>query len=147
MVEEAKPKAASPRARRRRKPAPVAEAVSLRGRIPGMTAARAQALRSLFRSPHGWLLADNGLLQFLPGPPATAAETFELDAEGSRVGLRLQATAVAVGDGLHWADFTGRSRILAWSLAHEGHLMRLSEALGVALAPRLEDEAPEAAAD
>src|SRR5690606_1670767 len=69
-------------------------------------------------------------------PPA---DTFELDAEGTRVGLRLQATAAVLADGLHWSDFSGRSRILAWSLAHEQQLMRLSEALGVALTPLLDD--------
>src|SRR5690606_9879831 len=55
-----------------------------------------------------------------------------------RIGLRLQATAAALADGLHWSDFSGRSRILAWSLADEQPLMRLSEALGVALTPLLE---------
>ena len=140
MAENAKVEPA-PAARRRRKPAgepPPANALPLRGRIPAMLPAQAQALRSFFRSPHSWLLADNGLLQFMPGRPGAAGEVFELDADGTRIGLRLQATVVAVGDGLHWADFSGRSRILAWSLAHESHLMRLSEALGVALTPLLE---------
>ena len=150
MVDEAKAQAAPARPRRRRKAAtagPVAEAAPLRGRIPAMPAARAQALRALFRAPQGRLLGDNGLLQLMPGRPAAPAEVFELDAEGTRVGLRLQATAVALGDGLHWSDFNGRSRILAWSLAHEGHLMRLSEALGVALAPLLDADAQDAPAD
>src|SRR5690606_23018457 len=124
MVDEAKAQAAPARPRRRRKAAtagPAVEAAPLRGRIPAMPAARAQALRSLFRTPQGWLLGDNGLLQFMPGGPAEPAEVSELDAEGTRVGLRLQATAVALSDGLHWSDFSSRSRILAWALAHEGH--------------------------
>lgn len=111
---------------------------SLRGRIPALAPAQAQALRTFFSAPHSWLLADHGLLMFMPGRPAAAGESFELDAEGTRIALRLQATAVAAADGLHWSDFSGASRILAWSLAHETHLMRLSEALGVALTPLLD---------
>ncbi len=150
MVEEANAQSAPARPRRRRKPAAAgaaARATPLRGRIPAMPAARAQALRALFASPHGWLLGDNGLLQLMPGRPAAAGEVFELEAEGGRIGLRLQATAVALGDGLHWSDFSGRSRILAWSLAHESHLMRLSEALGVALTPLIDADAADAQAE
>ena len=141
MVEKAKTKSApaAPRRGRRaaaasRQPAPL----PLRGRIPAVVPAHAQALRGFFSRPHSWLLEDNGLLHFTPGRPSAPGETFELDAEGTRVGLRLQATAVAVGDDLHWSDFDGTSRILAWSLAHESQLMRLSEAVGVALTPLLE---------
>src|SRR5690606_6428587 len=134
MADNAKVEPAPPAPRRRRrKPAgeaPPARALPLRGRIPAMPPAQAQALRAFFGSPHSWLLADNGLLQFMPGRPGASPGTFELDADGTRIGLRLQATSVAIGEGLHWADFSGRSRILAWSLAHESHLMRLSEALG-----------------
>lgn len=152
MAEQARTKAVRKApAKRRGKAEPAAapaaaEARPLRGRIPALPVAHAGALRSFFSRQHSWLLNDNGLLQFLPGRPAEADQTFELDAEGVRMGLRLQATAVAVGDGLHWSDFQGRSRILAWSLAHEPHLMRLSEALGVALAPLLDAAAPEAEA-
>ena len=133
--------APAPARRKRRATPAVAKAPAaqpLRGRIPALAPAHAQALRGFFSAPHTWLLADHGLMHFSPGRATAPAETFELDAEGTRVGLRLQATAVAIGDGLHWSDFDGPSRILAWSLAHEPQLMRLSEALGVALAPLLE---------
>lgn len=120
------------------------EATPLRGRIPSLRAAQAEALRGFFSAPQSWFLQDNGLLHFMPGTAAAAGETFELDAEGTRLGLRLQAAEVVAGDGLHWSDYAGRSRVLAWSLAHEPHLMRLSEALGVTLAPLLETD-PEAA--
>lgn len=145
----AKPAAGAPRARRAATAARAPAPASLRGRIPALSPAHAQALRGFFSAPHSWLLADNGLLHFTPGRAAAPAETFELDAEGTRIGLRLAATAVAIADGLHWSDFGGSSRILAWSLAHEAQLMRLSEALGVALAPLLEtgDADPAQAAD
>src|SRR3546814_1558607 len=38
--------------------------------------------------------------------------------------------------GLHWSDYRGRARLLAWSLAHERALMRLSEVLGTSLVPQ-----------
>src|SRR5690606_30735345 len=104
--------------------AAVRDPLPLRGRIPALAPAQVQALRALFRAPHSWVLSDHGLLHLMPGHPHPPDQTFELDAEGTRVGLRLQATAAVLGDGLHWSDFTGRSRILAWSLAHEAQLMR-----------------------
>ncbi|WP_407353236.1 type III secretion system cytoplasmic ring protein SctQ [Luteimonas sp. R10] len=123
------------------------EATPLRGRIPSLRAAQAEALRGFFSAPQSWYLKDNGLLHFMPGAAAAAGEAFELDAEGTRVGLRLQVAEVVAGDGLHWSDYSGRSRVLAWSLAHEPHLMRLSEALGVALAPLLDTDPETAAGD
>lgn len=122
-----------------RVPAAQAQPLPLRGRIPAIAPSHARALRALFRTPHSWLLRDNGLLHLMPGRAHPSTDTFELDAEGTRIGLRLQSTAAVLADGLHWSDFNGRSRILAWSLAHEQQLMRLSEALGVALTPLLDD--------
>lgn len=118
-------------------PRPLVDATPVVGRIPALLPAQAGALRGLFASPQGWTLSDNSLLQFMPGKPATAAETVELDAEGTRIGLCLRTTPVATR-GMHWSDYHGRSRVLAWSLAHEGQLMRLSEAFGVALTPLVE---------
>ncbi len=125
-------------------PRPVVQASPLRGRVPALLPAHAAALRGLFASPQGWTLHDNGMLQFMPGRPAAAAETIELDAEGTRIGLCLRAGAAA--QGMHWSDYAGRSRVLAWSLAHEAQLMRLSEAFGVALTP-LVDPGEQAAHD
>ncbi|MCD9032372.1 type III secretion system cytoplasmic ring protein SctQ [Luteimonas sp. Y-2-2-4F] len=122
-------------------PAPRASAESLRGRLPEIPAAGLQPLREFFQRPQHWLLQDNGLLRFGPGAPAPAAETFELDAEGTRLGLRLQAPP-ARDDAPHWSDYAGRARVLAWSLAHEPWLVRLSDTFGVALTPL-----PDASAD
>lgn len=124
-------------------PRPVVQASPLRGRVPALLPAQATALRGLFAAPQGWTLRDNGLLQFMPGKPAAAAETIELDAEGTRIGLCLR-TAQAAAHGMHWSDYAGRSRVLAWSLAHEAQLMRLSEAFGVALTPLVEPGEPAA---
>ncbi|HRO26004.1 MAG TPA: hypothetical protein PLD19_01035, partial [Luteimonas sp.] len=114
-------------------PPPVREALPLRGRIPSLSPAQAAALRGLFAAPQGWTLRDDGVLQFMPGRPAPPAQTFELDAEGARIGLGLRTSARA--GGMHWSDYHGRSRVLAWSLAHEAQLMRLSEAFGIAFTP------------
>ncbi|MEZ0472866.1 type III secretion system cytoplasmic ring protein SctQ [Luteimonas salinilitoris] len=150
MADAARKTAQSGRARRRAGSAGdrvEVEATPLRGRIPSLRAAQAEALRGFFSAPQSWYLQDNGLLHFMPGAATAAGETFELDAEGTRVGLRLQVAEVVTGDGLHWSDYSGRSRVLAWSLAHEPHLMRLSEALGVALAPLLDADPATAATD
>ncbi|MGH8032692.1 MAG: type III secretion system cytoplasmic ring protein SctQ [Luteimonas sp.] len=110
-------------------------AQSLRGRIPALSAAQAQALCALFAEPQRWLLGDGSELHVAPGRAGNNAESFPVDADGTRLALRLDASAMAVEDGLHWSDYVGRSRLLAWSLAHESALMRLSDALGVPLMP------------
>lgn len=115
-------------------------------RLPRLSPAQAAALRGLFASPQTWTLPGNGVLQFMPGRPASPAQAFELDAEGTRIGLGLQApdTDAAV----HWTDYSGRSRVLAWSLAHEASLVRLSDAFGVVLTPQVDvDAAAPAEAD
>ena len=49
---------------------------------------------------------------------------------------------------VHWTDYSGRSRVLAWSLAHEAPLVRLSDAFGVVLTPQVDvDAAAPAEAD
>ncbi len=122
-------------------------ATSVRGRLPTLAAAQAQALRGFFAAPQRWLLADGSELRFAPGRAGTALETFHADADGGRLALRLDASAaIAKGDGLHWSDYVGRSRLLAWSLAHEPALVRLSEALGVTLTP-VESDADTAPGD
>ncbi|MDH5822035.1 type III secretion system cytoplasmic ring protein SctQ [Luteimonas sp. RD2P54] len=141
MAETAKRTKRSARRRAAGADTPPLEAAPLRGRLRALRPAQADALRTFFSAPQRWYLAEGGLLHFMPGDARLDAAVFELDAEGTRLGLRLQAGEVLAGDGLHWSDYTGRSRLLAWSLAHEPHLMRLGEALGVALAP-LAESAP-----
>lgn len=112
----------------------------LRGLVPTLSPTQAASLRSFFVAPQAWSLGNGGLLQFVPGRPAPPEQTVELDAEGTRIGLALMAPAH--GDGPHWSDYTGRSRVLAWSLAYEAQLMRLSEAFGVVLTPLADEAAP-----
>ncbi|MDN5780847.1 MAG: type III secretion system cytoplasmic ring protein SctQ [Luteimonas sp.] len=127
---------------------PVAVARDLRGCIPQVAPAQAEALRGLFAAPRHWPLGDGAALHFTPLSPGSepaADETFYVDAEGTRLRLRLEtANAGQPGpSGLHWSDYRGRARLLAWSLAHERPLMRLSELLGTSLLPQdaAEDDA------
>jgi len=124
------------RAARKTKPRPVA-AASLRGRVPALSPAHADALRGFFAHQRHWLLRDGGVLRFDAGRAGeSAADIFALDADGTRLALRFDAASESQGnDGLRWNDHVGRSRVLAWSLAHETRLMRLSDALGVSLLP------------
>ncbi len=125
----------------------VREATSLRGRVPTLPPTAAEALRSLFAEPRRWPLADGGVLrvQSASAPPGDA---IAIDADGMPLALRFapQPTDPAA-DHLRWSDHVGRARVLAWSLAHEASLMRLSDALGLSLVPRLDATAANAAAD
>jgi type III secretion protein Q len=112
------------------------DAGSLRGRIPHLQAAHAAALRDFFAASQHWALRDGGTLTFAPGAAAAARSTFILEGDGEPLALELQSDdGAAPDDGLHWSDYSGRSRLLAWSLAHETQLMRLSDGLGMALIP------------
>lgn len=130
MVEAATKKAATKASRSRT----TAQAEPLRGRIPSLSPAQAEALRYFFAAPERWTLRDGGVLRF-GFADAVGGETVELDAEGTRLALRLEPAGRAAGEGLHWSDYQGRSRLLAWALAHETQLMRLSDVLGVSLLP------------
>jgi type III secretion system YscQ/HrcQ family protein len=123
----------------RRRAAPVTATApdpqGLRGRVPVLLPAQADALRGLFAAPLRWPAGDCAL-RFAPGDAPAEGETFALDAEGTQLLLRLDAATEAPSpSGLHWSDYPGRARLLAWSLAHEAALVRLSEALGAALLP------------
>lgn len=115
--------------------------VPLRGRLPGIAPAAAATLRGIFAEPRTWSLSHEAVLQFMPGQPVAAGQLFEIDAEGTRIGLALRRPRHE--DGPHWSDYQGRSRVLAWSLAHEADLMRLSEAFGVVLTPLPDAATPE----
>lgn len=112
---------------------------SLRERLPTLSAAQADTLRSLHARPRQWPAAG-GTLRLRGGRAPAAAQgdggLFELDADGVRLGLRLtRADADDDDDALRWQDRRGRARVLAWSLAHERTLVQLSEALGTSLLP------------
>lgn len=116
-------------------------ASTLRERIPVLKPTQARALRSFFSTPQLWTLRDNGALRIYDG--RLREGSFPVDAEGARILLWFDEVGDAAGvDGLHWPDFQGRSRVLAWALSFEPHLMALSEALGVALLPITDDSTP-----
>lgn len=118
----------------------------LRGLLPALDASACEALRAFFSEPRWWLLGDGSAVQAAPAAAPSAA--FAIDAEGTRLALQIDGPASAGVDDarLRWSDHTGRARILAWSLAHETTLRRLSEWLGVSLLPVLagDDDAPPA---
>lgn len=118
----------------------------LRGRIAQIPPRHVEALRDLFREPLLWPLNDGGWLR-ITRIAQRPAESFALESDGARLALRLDGgEALDADTGLHWSDYSGRSRTLAWTLAHESQLVRLSQALGVALLP-IVDSAADAADD
>lgn len=114
-----------------------ARTTSLRGRIPALSAAQAEAMRKLFASAVCWPLRDERMLCLAPPLSRKGmGGVFELEGEGSTLALRFDAAQTPRADvSLPWSDYSGRSRLLAWSLAHEAALVRLSEAIGVPLLP------------
>lgn len=113
---------------------------SLRGRLPALGAAEVEGLRRLCAAQLCWPLPNDRMLALAPLRKRQATGGyFELDGEGTRFAVRLDrnATPAASPD---WTDYTGRARLLAWSLANEQALVQLSEALGVSLVPVAEVE-------
>lgn len=129
-----------------RKPPAAAPAASprgdaLRGRIPALRATQAEAVRALCSGQRCWPLQGERMLALAPlRKPGGAPGTFELDADGTRVAVRLDRNDEAATSP-QWSDYAGRSRLLAWSLAHEQTLVQLSEALGAPLLPLSEFDA------
>jgi len=133
---EAASKKANEAAGKTKRARPQAAVGGLRGRIPSLLPAQAETLRYFFAAPERWVLRDGGVLRFAAGNAAAAGELFELEADGARLGLRLESGAAAhAQDTLRWSDYEGRARLLAWALAHETHLIRISDALGASLLP------------
>ncbi|HEY9541911.1 MAG TPA: hypothetical protein VIR05_09795, partial [Luteimonas sp.] len=63
----------------------------LRGSIPEVAPAQAEALRGLFAAHRKWPLGDGVALRFVPGAAPAPDETFSVDAQGTRLRLRLDA--------------------------------------------------------
>jgi len=117
-------------------------ALPLRGRVPAVPLWQAQALCGLFGAAQRWPLREGGgWLEFFAAGPVDG-EVVTLEGDGARVRLQLDSgLALDTDTGLHWSGYRGRSRVLAWSLAHESQLMKLSQALDVALIPVVDDGA------
>jgi type III secretion protein Q len=114
-------------------------ATSLCGRIPTMNQDQAICLRSLFGARKHWRLRDGSELRLHPA--ASPAESVLLDADGDRVRIWFDpGMTTAKPEFLRWTGYTGRSRLLAWGLAHEAALIRMSEALRMPLVPMEDSE-------
>lgn len=112
---------------------------SLRGRVPALGAAQAEALRQLFSRQICWSLSGERVLTLgmaRQGPKQGGV--FELEGDGQRMALRFDPGSAAISSSPHWSDYQGRARLLAWSLDYEPLLMQLSEAIGIALLPMQE---------
>jgi type III secretion protein Q len=120
---------------------------SLRGRLPALGAAEVEGLRRLCAAQLCWPLPNDRMMALAPLRKRQAAGgVFELDGEGTRFAVRLDRNATPAGSP-DWSDYTGRARLLAWSLANEQALVQLSEALGVSLVPVAELEGEAGATD
>lgn len=138
-VAEGAPKRAAPRRKPAAPAAAAGTATSLRGRIPSLQPAQAEALRAFHSAGQRWFLDDGGLVRFAPGDAGAPGEAIELDADGTPLAVRFTRVEAAHSrEGLRWSDQSGRTRLLAWGLAHEAPLRRLSEVLGTALLPMLD---------
>lgn len=114
-------------------------AASLRGRLPALNKDQSECLRSLFTTRRYWRLGDGSELRFSPAAPP--AESVLLDADGDRVRIWFDpGVTTAKAEFLRWTGYTGRSRLLAWGLAHEAALIRMSEALRMPLVPMEDSE-------
>jgi len=107
-------------------------------RLPRLSGVEADTLRSLHARARQWS-TPAGVLRLRSGraPAITTTDggVFELDADGTRLALRLVSPPRTDDDALQWQDHRGRARVLAWSLAHESSLMQIGEALGTSLLP------------
>ena len=114
---------------------------SIRGLVPSLPLWQAQALCGFFGAAQRWPLRDGGWLGFARSGPIDG-EIVTLEGDGARIKLQLDSGLALDSDtGLHWSDYQGRSRVLAWSLAHESQLMQLSQAIDIALIPVVDDGA------
>lgn len=107
----------------------------LRNRLPRLSPANAEALRAFFGAPLRVQLADGSELHLAPASGPGPGDVVQVEGDGVRVALQLDGADAPASGGLRWSDYAGRARTLAWSLAHEGRLMRLSDGLGIALLP------------
>ena len=107
----------------------------LAGRLPEVPEPRAAVLQALFRQPRRWAVEGGGVLEFAPSDAPSPAETFAIESDGARLAIAFDPQGGAMPEGLHWGDHVGRSRVLAWSLAHEARLVHSSQAFGMTLVP------------
>lgn len=123
----------------------------LRERLRAIPPERAAAVTRLLAAGSRLLLEGGGTrleLRNDVAQEAPHATTAELGHAGGRISLVLTAEhRVATIGERSWQDFSGDTRLLAWTLAYEPLLTRLSEILGTSLLPAELREAPNRAVD
>jgi len=122
-------------------------ATTLAGRLHAISPERAAATTRLLAAGDVLVRSDdNSRLELRADvaqePPAAA--TIELSHAYGRTSLILTAEhgSAAIGDRT-WHDFHGDARLLAWTLAYDALLARLSDLLGVPLLPVALQSAPQ----
>ncbi len=112
---------------------------TLAGRLPSISPERAAATTRLLAAGDVLVRSDEGSRLELRADVAQEpppASTIELSHAHGRTSLILTAEhgSAAIGDRT-WHDFNGDARLLAWTLAYDALLARLSELLGLPLLP------------
>lgn len=123
----------------------------LGARLRAIPTERATATTRLLAAGDLLLLEDAGTrleLRSNVAQEAPHATTAELNHANGRIGLVLSAeqAGATIGD-RSWHDFSGDARLLAWALAYEPLLARLSDLLGTPLLPVELRAAPDPKAD
>jgi type III secretion protein Q len=115
----------------------VPAASPLRERLPSMSADDAARLRRLGSRRRRFALAqiDRNAWVEISGPHRDAAPWVVLGAGDARLATALGEDLGGDASDLHWSDYEGDSRLVAWSLAHERALAWLGEVLGSRLLP------------
>ena len=108
---------------------------ALRERLPSMSADDAARLRRLASRRRRIMLHAPGAWIEISGPLADASPWAIVGAGDARFALALTDDRDDAAGDLHWSDFDGESRLVAWSLAHERALAWLGELLGSRLLP------------
>ena len=109
----------------------------LRERLPSMSAEDAARLRRLASRRKRFALprAERNAWVEISGPRGDASPWVVLGAGDARLAAALGDDRGADESDLHWSDYDGDSRLVAWSLAHERALTWLGEVLGSRLLP------------
>jgi type III secretion protein Q len=108
----------------------------LRERLPSMSADDAARQRRLASRRRRFALrGERNAWVEISGPRGDASPWVVLGAGDARLATALGDDRGADESDLHWSDYEGDSRLVAWSLAHERALAWLGEVLGSRLLP------------
>lgn len=117
----------------------------LRGRVPALSGSDADRLRRLASGRRRFALthAPNGAYVEIGGARAEPLPWVVLGAGDAHLAAALSDDRDDASGEMHWSDFEGDSRLVAWSLAHERALAWLGDVVGTRLLPlAFSDDAP-----